>query len=347
MWKFKPYTFTKSKDNENGYFDTRPVMSYGCKIVIIIGARRIGKTFGAKKYVLKKCSNSDYVKFVWLRDNDEARKKLAQDNGAKFFNDIEKHGNFVNMKGVIKGEVISAFGRTVGYLMPSSTFQNYKGNDYNDIEYIVFDEFIAEKNVKNNANRAWEILNSIYTVGSTRENVRIIMLANALDRGDDFLQFLGVKIKDYGIYLNREKDVVIHYCDDHPEFRKQREKSVIGKLIKGSEFEENLFNNKFADDENMFFDRKPSNASLLFIAHTSDSSARVFYSDDTLYVGKDVNLETRSEFRFVSNYKNVTSKVALVPETYYDALKRCVSMGKVYYQNAFCKNVVMDFLEKK
>lgn len=47
MWKFKPYTFTKSKDNENGYFDTRPVMSYGCKIVIIIGARRIGKTFGA------------------------------------------------------------------------------------------------------------------------------------------------------------------------------------------------------------------------------------------------------------------------------------------------------------
>ena len=82
------------------------------------------------------------------------------------------------------------------------------------------------------------------------------MLANALDRGDDFLQFLGVKIKDYGIYVNREKDVCIHYCDDHPEFRKQRENSVIGKLIKGTEFEENLFNNKFSDDEKQFFDKK-------------------------------------------------------------------------------------------
>lgn len=347
MWVFKPYTFMKANDNKAGYFDPRPSMSYGCKIVIWIGARRIGKTHGGKKWVLKKVYASDNIKFVWLRDNDEARKKLAQDNGAKFFSDMKKC-NIPNIDSCyIQGETIKGWGRTIGYLMPSSTFQNYKGNDYEDIEYIVFDEFIAEKNTKFNANRAWEIINSIYTVGSTRENVRILMLANALDRGDDFLQFLGVKIKDYGIYVNREKDVCIHYCDDHPEFRKQRENSVIGKLIKGTEFEENLFNNKFSDDEKQFFDKKPAKSKLLFIAHSLEQSARVYYYDDMLYVSKDGNLETRGEYRFVSNFKNVNTKLNLIPESFFMALKEAVMNNKVLYQNAFCKGVIYNFLDKK
>lgn len=347
MWIFKPYTFMKANDNEKGYFDPRPSMSYGCKIVIWIGARRIGKTYSAKKWVLKKVYGTDNKKFVWLRDNDEARKKLAQDNGAKFFSDMKKCNIPEISSCYIQGETIKGWGRTIGYLMPSSTFQNYKGNDYEDIEYIVFDEFIAEKNTKFNANRAWEIINSIYTVGSTRENVRILMLANALDRGDDFLQFLGVKIKDYGIYVNREKDVCIHYCDDHPEFRKQRENSVIGKLIKGTEFEENLFNNKFSDDEKQFFDKKPAKSKLLFIAHSMEQSARVYYYEDMLYISKDGNLDTRGEYRFVSNFKAVNTKLNLIPDTFFVALKEAVMQNKVLYQNAFCKSVVYNFLDKK
>lgn len=347
MWIFRPYTFMKANDNKKGYFDPRPSMSYGCKIVIWIGARRIGKTYSGKKWVLKKVYGTDNKKFVWLRDNDEARKKLAQDNGAKFFSDMKKCSIPEIGSCYIQGETIKGWGRTIGYLMPSSTFQNYKGNDYEDIEYIVFDEFIAEKNTKFNANRAWEIINSIYTVGSTRENIRILMLANALDRGDDFLQFLGVKIKDYGIYVNREKDVCIHYCDDHPEFRKQREISVIGKLIKGTEFEENLFNNKFSDDEKQFFDKKPSKSKLLFIAHSLEQSARVYYYEDMLYVSKDGNLDTRGEYRFVSNFKAVNTKLNLIPDTFFIALKEAVKQNRVLYQNAFCKSVIFNFLDKK
>lgn len=347
-WKYIPYTFTKSTDNPLGYFDSRPSFSYGCRTILWIGARRIGKTFSGKKVALKKCQPSDTFKFVWLRDSDKAREKLSQNNGAKFFSDIAKKCKFKDLNGYIKGETIYAFGRVVGYLMPSSTFQNYKGNDFEDIQLIIFDEFIAEKGTKYDSERAWKIINSMFTIASTRKNVKIIMMANALDRGDSFLQFLGVKIQDYGIYINREKDVCIHYCDDHPQFRKDRENSVIGKLIKGTEFEENLFNNKFADDTKQFYDKKPPKTDLLFIAHSNDNSVRVFYDENgMLYVGKDSNTETRQNLRFVSNFKAVNTKLSLVPETFKNALKNGVETGNIRYQNAFCKNVVIDFLEKR
>jgi len=345
VWKFIPYSFEKSK-NGGKFFDPRPSNSFGCKIIIWIGARRIGKTFSAKKEILKKCVKDENFKFVWLRDNDEARKKLAQDNGAKFFSDCKKM-NFQNLNGTISGETILGFGRTIGYLMPSSTFQNYKGNDYEDIQVICYDEFISEKGKAQRGNRSWEIINSLFTVASIRKNVKILMLANALDRGDPFLNFLGVKIRGFGLYVNREKDVCLHYCDNHPEFNKARNESVLGRLIKGTEFEANLFHNKFADDENLFYDKRPAKTKLFCILETDEGSTRLYYDNDlVLYTVRDYNTDAYKSLRFVSNIDLVTTKRTLAPQNIYDSLKKRASSGLVKFDNAYSKKIFSDFLKK-
>ncbi len=345
MWKFIPYSFANSKDGVK-YFDPRPSNSFGCKIVIWIGARRIGKTFSAKKEVLKKCAKKETAKFAWLRDNDKAREKLAMNNGAKFFSDCKKM-KFQNLNGKIFGETIQGFGRTIGYLMPSSTFQNYKGNDFEEIETIVYDEFIAERGKAQRGNRSWEIVNSLFTIASIRKNVKIIMLANALNRGDPFLNFLDIKIQGYGIYVNREKDVCLHYCDNHPEFNKAREESVLGRLIKGTEFEANLFHNKFADDENQFYDKRPPKTKMFCILVTDTGSTRLYYDNEgILYTVRDYNTDAYLNLRFTSNIENVDTRCTLVPKNIYESLTKRASAGLVKFDSAYSKKIFLDFLKK-
>lgn len=343
-YKFIPYTFANS-NNPGGYFDYRPIMSYGTKVIIVVGARRIGKTAGAKKIVVPRCYWNE-IKFAWLRDNDEARKKLASNNGAKFFSDFKKL-NIKNIEGTIEGETIKANGKCVGYLMPSSTFQNYKGNDFDDIKWIVFDEFIAEKNTRYNSNRAWEIINMVYTIASTRNDIRIIFLANALDRSDPILEFFGIKVKDFGIYLNREKSVALHYCDNSPEFNKARDNSVMGKLIKGTQYEANLFNNKFADDEQMFFDKRPPKCKLLCILHNYSSSIRLYIRDGIMYVCRDFNIESNPAIRYVNDLELTDTRHQLIPKTYLDAIKQAFITKRAYFENAFTKQTFIDIIKNR
>lgn len=329
-----------------GHFDPRPSMSYGCNITIWIGARRIGKTYSAKKLLLDRCLRNDMIKFAWLRDSDEARQKLASNFGAKFFSDMAKTG-IPNINGRIDGETITAFGRTVGYLMPSSTFQNYKGNDFEDVKWIVFDEFIAERGVKLKQSRGWEILNMLYTICSTRKDVRILMLANALDRNDEFLKLLGVNITDYGIYVNREKNVCLHYCDDHPDFIKAREESVIGKIIKGSVYEANLFKNKFVENADMFYDKRPPKCNLLCILHNDLDSVRIYYKGTQLYGSRDFNLETQLDSRYACKLEYVKRDVPLIPKFMLDSLSDHFANNNIKFDNSFTRKTFMNMIQRK
>lgn len=333
--------------SENGgYFDPRPSFSYGCSITVWIGARRIGKTYSAKHWLLEKVIRNDDVKVAWLRDSDEARMTLASNHGAKFFSDCKKM-KIPNINGRIDGETITAFGRTIGYLMPSSTFQNYKGNDFEDIKYIVFDEFIAEKGVKLKQSRGWEIINMLYTICSTRKDVKILMLANALDRNDEFLRLVDAKIVDYGIYVNREKNVCIHYCDDHPDFIKAREESVIGRIIKGSVYEANLFKNKFTENADMYYDKRPPKCNLLCIVHNELDSVRVYYKGTALYGARDFNLETQMDMRFASRIEYVKKNIPLIPKFLMDSLNKHFANNNIKFDNSFTRKIFMDILQKK
>lgn len=338
---FCPYSFSESR-NPNPHFDYRPVNSFGTKTVVVIGARRIGKTYGAKMQATERRLYKK-IKLVWLRDNDEARKKISMNHGKKFFSDYLK--TFNNVEGKIDGELITLNNETFGYLQPTSTFQNYKGNDYNEIGTIVYDEFIPEHGKVVRGSRVWEFINSLYTILSTRRNAKAILLANALNSGDEILGLFGLKIRDYGLYVNRAKDVAIHYCDNHPDFNKMQESSIVGKWIKGTVYEDNLFHNKFADDTTLFFDVKPPKCALLCILHDAENSVRVYVKDTTAYVTHDFNKSMQVKNRFTIAYENVNSSVRLLPPGLRDGLRNAVKRGDMRYENAFVKNLFLNVIK--
>jgi 5S rRNA maturation endonuclease (ribonuclease M5) len=324
------------------YYNYRKIFSYNYDILVIVGARGIGKTYGAQKHVIK-----DFIyknkKFVWLRDNGEACEELSKNNGDKFFSAIMKE--FPTHKGIIKDNNIYIDDKHAGYIFPLSTYYNYKGNAYNEIKNIVFDEFIKEKAQRNTSGRIIQFLNTIETIGRMRNDFKVIMLANALDRGDEIFSLFNIKIFDYGYYFNKEKRIVLHYAENNPAYEILHENSISGRLIKGTDYEKPIVQNVFNDDSAQFFSKKPPKCKLFCILHNSDGiGVRLYYCNNIVYASKDINTECYNDIRFVKRIQEVTTKRTLISKDFLNTIKVLYNNNKVLFENGYIRNIFIDFL---
>lgn len=337
-WKFIPYSAAKT-NNPTGKYSRRKLMSFNCHVNMVIGARRMGKTFTFREQVFNSFLEKG-EKFVWMRDNDEARKKLSLNNGANFFKNWQSMRLNGFESGEIRGEVILINGKTAGYLQPSSTFQNYKGSEYNDITTICYDEFIKELNRNKNANEAWEIINSMYTIMSTRENGRILMTANALDKGNSFLSVIGLNVKEYGFYINREKSICLHYADNHPKFKEQQKKSIVGRLIVGTSMESNLFDSEFIGESDLYFQKLPSKSKIYIII--DDLSIRIYRAQDCFYVIEDFNSDSYEGKRYAYDMGQARVGVPYLSKVHRQWIKFAMENNMVLYHTPFIRKKFLD-----
>lgn len=319
------------------HYSYRYIMSFCYYIMVVIGARGIGKTYGAKKYCIKKFLREG-KKFIWLRDTEDTVKRMCSEN--MFFSDIV---DFEGHEGHLEGNKIIIDDKLAGHILPVSTFYKYKGNPYQDIETIVFDEFIAENGQVIRGDRALAFLNTIQTIGRLRTNFKIFLLANALNRGDPILDLLGIKLKGFGYYRNPEKKVIVHYADNDPAFNEATAKSISGILVKGTQYEANLHNNSFNDDEDMYFDNKPPRSKLWYILETPEMCIRLYNAPDgKTYCCKDLNNAAYMDCRYVTHYSMVNTRNKLWTKLGRDTLTNRYEKKRLVFENANVKNQILN-----
>lgn len=324
------------------YYSLRKICSYNYHINAIIGARGTGKTYALKNYVIKKYLNEN-KKFIWLRDTEEACEKLRNDRGNKFFNDIRK--KFPQLKtGLINGEIISINGKQCGYLMPISTYYKYKGNSYEDIETIVFDEFLPEKCQQFTANRVRQFINAIDTITRTRNNVKVFMLANALDIGNEIFDIFDIKIKGFGFYKNKSKGVILHYSENDTLFNEMRSNSIVGKLIKNTIYDDEIIHGVFNDDSELYYDKKPPKCRLFCIFNGLSTNVRIYTKDDMFYVCRDYGKDSYLDKRYVKSVKEMLSYTKLANNDMIKYFRKNLSENKIKFENSNVYNNFIDFL---
>lgn len=131
---------------------------------IIIGGRGIGKTYGALDYLIRNKKRFIYMRNTKTQIGESATdfgnpfKRLNKDKGYNIHIYPEKeHFNIID----------DSTGLNIGYACPLSIFENYRGADISDVDYVLFDEFIENRTLTFDQYKCF--VNMRETVGRNRE----------------------------------------------------------------------------------------------------------------------------------------------------------------------------------
>lgn len=323
------------------WYDINRLLSFNRILNFCIGARGIGKTYGAKKYVVNRFIKHG-KQFIYLRRYKTELRKVKN-----FFNDIRQE--FPDHEFKVKGWELYIDGKLAGYAMPLSAWQSEKSNAYPDVETILFDEFIREKdNSGYLPNEVSSLLNLMDTVFRNRSDVRTICLSNAVSVVNPY--FLYFKLTpDIERRFNANDSIVIE-IPDSSDFAEQRRETRFGKLITGTDYADMSLDNKFTQDSNVFIERRSKESSFVFAMIYQGLTLGVWVDEKRhlLYVSQEfdpsskhiyaLTEEDMDESRFLFNsYKD---------NYHLHKLGRAFKSGLVRFDNQVMRNIGYEVFKK-
>ena len=230
---------------------------------VFFGGRGLGKTYSVLKHRILYAMDHPEGKFIWLRDSMEVVKKISAGNSLALPIEVNEesfpHVEIVKIDGnycfIANPKTDHAI--VLGYLMALSTFHNARGISYEDVSYIIWDEFIPESGTIVKKNQGLTFLNMYESVNRNREfkdqePVKIIFLSNTNDIYSDVLADLGVSkiIEDMQFNHNdsyEDEDILIMFLSSQTFYEKKKN-TFIYRINQNDKFNEMALNNNFLNN---------------------------------------------------------------------------------------------------
>lgn len=253
-------------DADLEYYSFDKVMSYNAIYNFIVGARGLGKTYGAKRHVIRKAISKG-EEFIYLR-----RYKTEIKACGTWFADIAHEFPGWDFK-VEGGKALCAPAssredakrkwRIIGYFIALSNSQTQKSVPYPNVRTIMYDEFIIEKgNLRYLPNEA-KVFNDFYlTVDRWKDKTRVWFLANSLTITNPyFLEYNILPDNELPEELMIKHDgAVLAHFPDSAAFAHGVYKTRFGKFIQATEYANYAVGNDFADNHSDLLDFKTPEA---------------------------------------------------------------------------------------
>lgn len=232
------------------FFDIRDYLNDLKPISIIIGGRGIGKTYSALSFMIE-----NKKKFLYMRNTKQQISECCSDFGNPFKRLNKDKGWNIQLSPEKEHiNILDDDLNIIGYASPLSVFENLRGADLSDVEYIVFDEFIENRKLLFDQFKAF--VNMRETVGRNREllgeaPLYTILLSNAQSlnspilAGYDLIPDIEGMLKSSQQKLKRGDTLVLLPESEVSEAKKNTStyRGLQGTRI----FKENI-ENKFAND---------------------------------------------------------------------------------------------------
>lgn len=202
------------------YYDLNPILSKGCKYSIIFGERSNGKTYSTLKYGIEQyVKTGEQIGLVRRWRDDFIGKR-----GEAMFNALVDSGEIARITG---GEWTGVFYRSsrwylcrydenneretdetpfcYGFAITSG--EHDKSTSYPKITTVIFDEFIARSYIPD---EFVLFMNILSTIIRDRENVRVFMLGNTINKYCPYFSEMGLK----DIKNMKQGDIAIYHYGD-------------------------------------------------------------------------------------------------------------------------------------
>lgn len=233
--------------SDNIHFNPNEILSHNLALNFIVASRGYGKTYGSKKFVMNRFIKKG-EQFIYLK-----RHKNDLDQMDTFFDKLQKE--FPDNQFTVKGKTFFCDGNICGYAIPLSSWQKKKSIEFPDVTTLIYDEFIKEKDLSHYLpNEVESFLNFVDTVFRDREDFRVFLLGNAVTLANPyFMYFKLYPKKDQELYKKGEYLVNIPRAERFKEYRKQ---TRVGRITKGTNYEQYALYNEWKDDEEAFIEKR-------------------------------------------------------------------------------------------
>ena len=330
------------------WYDYQEVMTYNSMLNFIIGERGVGKSYGMKKYVIKKFIKKRR-KFIYLRRYETELNKSIKDD--EFFKDIRKDELFKDYDFKIDGDKFyihfNKKSHVIGYAIPLSKAIIYKSVPFDDVDTIIFDEFLIDNsNYRYLKNEPEKLLDFMESVIRLRENVRVFCLGNAISLVNPYFDYFNLSLPfNKTIKTFKNGLILVNYIKNEA-YRETKKKTKYGKLISGTKYEEYNINNKFILDNNNFIRKRAKGCKYFITIKINKHKYGVWLDKNSnMYVSNIIDNNYRI-LTFSTNDHDEKTILIKSRSVYYEALFTHYKNGLLFFEN---QNIKYDitFLFRK
>ena len=333
------------------YYSFDYILSHNAVYNFVVGARGLGKTYGAKRKAIKAfLKRGD--QFVYTRRyKDDLKGRWS------FFADIEHE--FPEWEFRVNGLIAECAPsatrgqkkrdwKTMGYFVALSQAQTFKSVSFPKVTLVIFDEFIIEKGAMHYLPREAKAFNDLFsTIDRYQERTRVLFLANTVSIMNPY--FL-----EYGIRPDEDKELTVHHdgfiaCHfpESSEFQNEVYATKFGRFIQGTEYGEYAVGSQFHDNNDHLIVGKTGKARYKYTLETAQGVFSVWH-------------DIRTDAFYVQKHRPTNELcLTLLPEamregwklvTYNDKilqfLRASFRRGKVYFDTPNSRNAMIEVFKR-
>lgn len=338
--------------NKDIWYNPDRIISYNALLNIIIGERGVGKTYGFKKYVVKRFLNK-HKQFAYIRRYDtDLEESVGKTEDNKFFEQIKAEFPNSTFK-ISKSKKVRRLyidNKICGYALPLSSADSLKSSSYENVDTIIYDEFMLKEGSTQHylRNEPEIILDLIETIGRLRD-IKIYCLGNAISSTSPLMSYFDVTLPyNTDIKLFKEGTIAVEYIKNE-KYRKVKKASRFGKLIEGTKYGKYAIDNEFLTDSKSFIKKKDKNAKFYFILYVNGRAYGIWrdYKNQLIYVSNDIDPNCPIKFAILEDDHNETTIFAKVrTNLWFKQIITHYRMARLCFESQAVKNLFMQELSK-
>lgn len=260
------------------FWDINKCLSYNRMFNVIMGGRGIGKTTQIMIWCLMQRLTKG-KKFIYLR-------RYTKESGQQR-NLMSKYLDNCTFIGDGNGGGEYRYGKHVlGYLKTLVASQDYKSVDFDDVDYLIYDEAILmpgqpKRYLKDEINVLLELMSTVFRA---RRGYKVFIIGNNLDFFNPYCQYFNVEVFNR-VYVGDE--MYIEYAENSPELIECEKETPLYKLTKGTSYHEYHYNNQVYAPNNREIKALKKNDTYMFAIKINTYTLRFYANKEGDYYVAD------------------------------------------------------------
>ena len=334
----------------NIFYSYDKVLSYNAFLNILIGERGVGKTYGAKKYVINRFLKKN-KQFVYIRRYEtDLIESVGSSSDNKFFeqikNEFPDHKFEIHKTKKVRKLIIDK--KVCGYALPLSSADSLKSSTYENVDTIIYDEFMLKEGSTQHylRNEPEVILDLIETVARLRD-VKIFLLGNAISSTAPIMSYFDLSLPyNSDIKLFKDGLILVNYIKNQA-YREYKKQTNFGKLIEGTRYSKYAIDNEFLTDSKSFI-KKKGESKFYFIFTLNNRDYGVWRDkDDIMYISEDIDPNCPLKFAInIDDHDETTLLLKSRTNPYFVSIINHYRCAMLCFENQAIKNYIMETLAK-